>query len=402
MIFKKIAWQTSPLITSYVNHNLLRYPPLTDEMGLVMATGSALLGTFQVGPPGNSTVSSYASFISNSAQKEVFYHGDPISEVYLPIFRSFQEFEREPVAILGSMFQWSSFFENVLPASAKGIYLVLENTCQGPFTYLANAGKIQYLGQGDMHEENYNYLERKSSFSSVTNIDDGTEFGLRFQPDYCTVSIRFYPSQVYHDDVSTSRPVLVTCIVLAVFVFMAFMFLLYDRLVERRQNLVLNQAVQSSAIVSSLFPQNVADRLMQQSTHMSNNKRLKSFLSDSHNVSDDLNDQPIADLFPHTTVLFADIAGFTAWSSTREPSQVFIMLQSVYQAFDVIAHRRKVFKVETIGDSYVAVTGLPDPQERHALVMARFCIACQQKLIEVTADLAVQLGPGTSGKLKLF
>lgn len=64
-------------------------------------------------------------------------------------------------------------------------------------------------------------------------------------------------------------------------------------------------------------------------------------------------------------VLFADIAGFTAWSSSREPAQVFILLQAVYQAFDKVAKRRKVFKVETIGDSYVAVTGLPGMYSCH-------------------------------------
>jgi Adenylate and Guanylate cyclase catalytic domain len=382
---------------------VLRYPIYQDELALAMSTGSALLGIFQSGPPGNSTFSTFASFLSNNAQKEVYYHGDPVSIVYLPVFRSFNDSETETVAIMGSMFQWSSFFENILPANAKGIFLVLENACQGPYSFLATGRKIDFLGQGDLHEENFDYLEIGSSFDSVTNIDDGTEFGLKFQTDYCPVSIRIYPSQVYHDQMSTDRPIIVTSIVVAVFVFMAFMFLLYDRLVERRQNIVLNQAVQSSAIVSSLFPQNVADRLMQQKSNsspcnLSNNKRLKSFLSASHNDSNDPNDQPIADLFPHTTVLFADIAGFTAWSSTREPSQVFIMLQSVYQAFDTIANRRKVFKVETIGDSYVAVTGLPDPQEQHALIMARFCMECQQKLIEVTSGLAVQLGPGTSGK----
>jgi len=39
------------------------------------------------------------------------------------------------------------------------------------------------------------------------------------------------------------------------------------------------------------------------------------------------------------------IAGFTAWSSTREPAQVFVLLQTVYQAFDVLAKKHKVFKV---------------------------------------------------------
>jgi class 3 adenylate cyclase len=47
--------------------------------------------------------------------------------------------------------------------------------------------------------------------------------------------------------------------------------------------------------------------------------------------------------------MFADIAGFTAWSSVREPSQVFTLLETVYHAFDVIAKRRRVFKVETVG-----------------------------------------------------
>ena len=78
------------------------------------------------------------------------------------------------------------------------------------------------------------------------------------------------------------------------------------------------------------------------------NNSLQTFLNGNERVSE-LHDQPIADFFPNCTVFFGDIAGFTAWSSTREPAQVFILLQTVYQNFDSIAKRRKVFKVETIG-----------------------------------------------------
>ena len=51
-------------------------------------------------------------------------------------------------------------------------------------------------------------------------------------------------------------------------------------------------------------------------------------------------------------MLFADLVGFTAWSSEREPTQVFQLLETLYHAFDTIARKRRVFKVETIGDCY--------------------------------------------------
>jgi hypothetical protein len=46
---------------------------------------------------------------------------------------------------------------------------------------------------------------------------------------------------------------------------------------------------------------------------------------------------PVADLYPDATVMFADIAGFTSWSSVREPTQVFTLLETLYGAFDAIA-----------------------------------------------------------------
>ncbi len=49
-----------------------------------------------------------------------------------------------------------------------------------------------------------------------------------------------------------------------------------------------------------------------------------------------LSKKPIADFFPQCTVLMADIAGFTSWSSEREPSQVFQLLQTVFFHFDKV------------------------------------------------------------------
>ena len=92
-----------------------------------------------------------------------------------------------------------------------------------------------------------------------------------------------------------------------------------------------------------------------------------------------------------TTTLYT-----SAWSSTREPTQVFRLLESIYGAFDTLAERRKIFKVETIGDSYVAVTGLPDPQPDHAVLMAKFAVSAYQKFERITQELEIELGPDTT------
>lgn len=76
------------------------------------------------------------------------------------------------------------------------------------------------------------------------------------------------------------------------------------------------------------------------------------------------------------------------------------MLETLFYRFDEIAIRRRVFKVETVGDCYVAVTGLPDPRKDHAVIMARFARAILEKMEILTKDMERTLGPDT-GDLSL-
>jgi Adenylate and Guanylate cyclase catalytic domain len=212
----------------------------------------------------------------------------------------------------------------------------------------------------------------------------------------------------------TNSPIFFSLAAVSIFAFTSFIFLFYDWWVERRQKKVLGKAIASSDIVSSLFPSTVRDRLFgdsnmhQQSNHESNSNPLKSrmnsYLHDRKksdmNQPSNSSSPPIADMFPEATVFFADISGFTAWSSMREPTQVFVLLEAVYGAFDAIADQRRVFKVETIGDSYVAVCGLPDPRNDHAVVMVKFSSDCRDAMQRVTKQLLSSLGPDT-GDLKV-
>ena len=71
------------------------------------------------------------------------------------------------------------------------------------------------------------------------------------------------------------------------------------------------------------------------------------------------------------------------------------MLETLYAAFDAIAKRRRIFKVETIGDCYVAVSGLPEPREDHAVTMAQFARDCVVEHIVAVKQLESLLGPDT-------
>jgi class 3 adenylate cyclase len=78
------------------------------------------------------------------------------------------------------------------------------------------------------------------------------------------------------------------------------------------------------------------------------------------------------------------------------------LLESVYGAFDEIARRRKIFKVETVGDCYVAVCGLPQPRNDHAVAMVRFARECLKKMASMSQELEISLGPGKKSVVAFF
>ena len=88
----------------------------------------------------------------------------------------------------------------------------------------------------------------------------------------------------------------------------------------------------------------------------------------------------IADTFSSVSIIFTDLVGFTKWSKDRPPMEVLSMLDDLFGAFDAAAARLGVEKIKTIGDAYMAVCGLPVPNENHAKVMAELSFAILQCL----------------------
>jgi class 3 adenylate cyclase len=315
------------------------------------------------------------------------------------------------VRFLVVVLPWDSYFTNILQAGVNGMVVVLHSTCGDHYTYQLDGPEAIFLGEGDLHDTSYDYMEVGTEFAPFV------EHKFSDTQDHCEYDIRIYPSKMMEDSYTTNKPVIYTIVVVLVIVFTAMVFLLYDYLVQLRHDKVMATAKRTNAIAASLFPSNVRDRMFKDAeeqaerdllnkkkrffehmgVHASPKNRLKTFLDEGNVTGTQTFDtKPIADIFPETTIMFGDIVGFTAWSSSKEPSQVFTLLETIYQAFDEIARRRRVFKVETIGDCYVAVCGLPDPRKDHAIVMARFARDCMTKMNDLTKKLEFTLGPDTA------
>lgn len=89
----------------------------------------------------------------------------------------------------------------------------------------------------------------------------------------------------------------------------------------------------------------------------------------------------IADHFPGASILFADMVGFTPMTAAMAPAEMLDLLNEVFTRFDALVDKYGLEKIRTIGDSYMAASGVPRPRPDHAQALARMALEMRSYIL---------------------
>jgi len=85
-------------------------------------------------------------------------------------------------------------------------------------------------------------------------------------------------------------------------------------------------------------------------------------------------------LFDQASVMLLDFVGFTSMAIAQDPGAVVAELNDIFSALDRIVELFGCERIKTIGDAYMAVSGLPEPSPDHGLNIAKVAVRARRYL----------------------
>ncbi|XP_071097413.1 adenylate cyclase type 3-like [Haliotis cracherodii] len=122
------------------------------------------------------------------------------------------------------------------------------------------------------------------------------------------------------------------------------------------------ESKEQERLLLSVLPKHVADEMLRDWGEGGDGQFRKIFLTRYENVS----------------ILFADIVGFTAISSSCTAAELVKTLNELFANFDKLANKFHQHRIKILGDCYYCVCGAPDPRSDHALL----CIHMGLKVVD--------------------
>ncbi len=84
--------------------------------------------------------------------------------------------------------------------------------------------------------------------------------------------------------------------------------------------------------------------------------------------------------YDEVSVLMLDFVGFTEMAVSRDPSALVAELNDIFSSFDRVSEMFGCERIKTIGDAYIAVSGLPEPNPEHAGNIAKTALRMRRYL----------------------
>jgi adenylate cyclase len=84
--------------------------------------------------------------------------------------------------------------------------------------------------------------------------------------------------------------------------------------------------------------------------------------------------------FDDASILMLDFVGFTSMAISQDPGTVITELNDIFSAFDRIVEMFNCERLKTIGDAYIAVSGVPEQSPDHAANLARVALRMRRYL----------------------
>ena len=116
-------------------------------------------------------------------------------------------------------------------------------------------------------------------------------------------------------------------------------------------------------------------------------------------VADNLKqNKTTSEMFDSATICFTEIADFKVIARNCTPLQLFDLLNTLYRTFDARIGNYDVYKVETINDSYMVASGLPERNgDKHASEIANLCL----ELLYITPGILISHDPSLRLKIRI-
>ena len=99
----------------------------------------------------------------------------------------------------------------------------------------------------------------------------------------------------------------------------------------------------------------------------------------------------IAETYPQTTIVFADIVSFTPWAQRTDPARVVALLDDLFSRFDVLVAEHGLEKIKTVDDAYMAAARAPKARADHAPAAVAFGQAILRAVAAWRRDNAIEL-----------